>query len=149
MRRTVILACAIACALPAQAAAAPTAKTSFARGGDGREPVDLPGDGEGDDREGKVELVASPDTPTMSDQRNYLFAEVDKDTAYAAPPPSGSWVGTAPSRSARPATTGSMCARSTGGFLLGEDFLPAPSFLTWSGDAVLTPASPSAVLWQR
>jgi hypothetical protein len=46
-------------------------------------------------REGKVEPVASPDTPEMSDQRNYLFAEVDKNTAYASPPPAGSWAGTA------------------------------------------------------
>jgi hypothetical protein len=46
-------------------------------------------------REGEVEPVASPDTPEMSDQRNYLFAEVDKDTAYASPPPAGSWAGTA------------------------------------------------------
>jgi hypothetical protein len=46
-------------------------------------------------RENKVEPVASPDTPEMSDQRNYLFAEVDKDTSYASAPPSGSWIGTA------------------------------------------------------
>ena len=46
-------------------------------------------------REDKVEPTASPDTPTMSDQRNYLFAEVNKDTAYTSPPPSGSWAGTA------------------------------------------------------
>ena len=36
-----------------------------------------------------------PATPEVSDQRNYLFAEVDKDTGYATPPASGSWVGTA------------------------------------------------------
>ena len=46
-------------------------------------------------REGKVEPVASPATPEMSDQRNYLFAEVDKDTAYPTPPPADAWVGTA------------------------------------------------------
>jgi hypothetical protein len=46
-------------------------------------------------REGRIEPVADPDTPEVSDQRNYLFAEVDKDTAYPSPPPSGSWVGTA------------------------------------------------------
>ena len=46
-------------------------------------------------REGKVELAASPDTQAMSDQRNYLWAEVDKDTTYASAPPSGSWAGTA------------------------------------------------------
>jgi hypothetical protein len=46
-------------------------------------------------REGKVEATPSPLTPAMSDQRNYLFAEVDKDTAYPTPPPGGAWVGTA------------------------------------------------------
>ena len=46
-------------------------------------------------REGELEPVASPDTPAVSDQRNYLFAEVDKDTSYPAPPASGTWVGTA------------------------------------------------------
>jgi hypothetical protein len=34
------------------------------------------------------------------------------------------------------------------GFLLDDAFLPQPSFLRWTGDAVLTPASPEAVLWQ-
>jgi hypothetical protein len=46
-------------------------------------------------REGEVEPVPSPDTPLVSDQRNYLFAEVDKDTSYPSPPASGTWVGTA------------------------------------------------------
>jgi hypothetical protein len=46
-------------------------------------------------REGELEPVASPDTPEVSDQRNYVFAEVDKDTTYPAPPASGTWVGTA------------------------------------------------------
>jgi hypothetical protein len=46
-------------------------------------------------REGRIEPVASPDTPEVSDQRNYLFAEVDKATSYGAPPAAGSWVGTA------------------------------------------------------
>jgi hypothetical protein len=46
-------------------------------------------------REGKVEPVASPDTPQLSDQRDYLFAEVRKQTAYAAPPPLLSWAGLA------------------------------------------------------
>jgi hypothetical protein len=47
-------------------------------------------------REGKAEPVASPDTPQLSDQRNYLFAEVKKQTAYpAGAPPLGGWVGTA------------------------------------------------------
>jgi hypothetical protein len=46
-------------------------------------------------REGRLEATPSPDTPEVSDQRNYLFAELDKDTAYTSAPPSGSWVGTA------------------------------------------------------
>ena len=46
-------------------------------------------------REGKIEAVPSPATAAMSDQRNYLFAEVKKSTSYATPPRSGSWAGTA------------------------------------------------------
>jgi hypothetical protein len=46
-------------------------------------------------REGQVEPQPDPATPAVSDQRNYLFAEVDKDTRYGTPPASGSWVGTA------------------------------------------------------
>ena len=46
-------------------------------------------------REGKVEPVASPATPEMSGQRNYLWVEVDKDTTYPTPPAAGTWVGTA------------------------------------------------------
>jgi hypothetical protein len=46
-------------------------------------------------REGRVEPRPDPATPEVSDQRNYLFAEVDKDTRYGTPPASGSWVGTA------------------------------------------------------
>ena len=46
-------------------------------------------------REGKVEAVPNPDTQTMSDQRNYLFAEVKKATSYATPPRAGSWAGVA------------------------------------------------------
>jgi hypothetical protein len=46
-------------------------------------------------REGRVEPAPSPDTPEVSDQRNYLFAEFDKATTYATPPASGSWIGTA------------------------------------------------------
>jgi hypothetical protein len=46
-------------------------------------------------REGKVEPVASPDRPDMSDQRNYLFAEFRKATSYPAPPLPGTWVGVA------------------------------------------------------
>ena len=42
-------------------------------------------------REGKVEPVASPATPTMSDQRDYLFTEVKKATTYATPPPRAVW----------------------------------------------------------
>ena len=33
-------------------------------------------------REGKLESPASPDTPAISDQRDYLYAEVDKATSY-------------------------------------------------------------------
>jgi hypothetical protein len=46
-------------------------------------------------REGELESVPSPDTPAVSDQRNYVFAELDKDTSYPAPPAPGTWVGTA------------------------------------------------------
>jgi hypothetical protein len=158
-------------------------------------------------REGELEPVASPDTPEVSDQRNYVFAEVDKDTTYPAPPASGTWVGTALAVKLRgadrwytshhdvpdwsiqrddPAATtvelppGSTSAdveaikavavpvaktsdppapapsdytihvrRLNRGFLLGDDFLPEPSFLQWSGDVVLTPQQPEAVIWER
>lgn len=45
-------------------------------------------------REGKIEPKADPATPAVSDQRNYLYIEIDKDTV---PPNSnpGAWVGTA------------------------------------------------------
>src|SRR4051794_28546324 len=46
-------------------------------------------------REGKLESPASADTPALSDQRNYLFAEVTKATTYAVVPAPGSWVGVA------------------------------------------------------
>ncbi len=46
-------------------------------------------------REGKIEALPNPATTAMSDQRNYLFAEVKKSTSYAAPPRAGSWAGTA------------------------------------------------------
>ena len=46
-------------------------------------------------REGRVESRPDPATPEVSDQRNYLFAEVDKNTAYGTPSAAGSWVGTA------------------------------------------------------
>jgi hypothetical protein len=133
----------------------------------------------------------------MSDQRDYLFAEVDKDTSYAAAPPSGSWAGTAleakvgdrwytthhgvpdwsiqrddpaattvelpPGTTAAGVTAIKAVAVPVGtpgdytihvrklnrGFFLGQDFLPGASFLQWSGDAVLTPSDPEAVIWQR
>ena len=46
-------------------------------------------------REGKLESPASPDTPALSDQRDYLFAEVKKATTYPVAPAPGSWVGLA------------------------------------------------------
>jgi hypothetical protein len=157
-------------------------------------------------REGRLEPVPSPDTPLVSDQRNYLFAEVDKDTSYPAPPASGTWVGTALAvrlrggdrwytshhdvpdwsiqRDDPAATTVELPPGTTvadvdavkavavpvaktsappapapadytihvrqinRGFLLDDGFLPQPSFLQWSGDAVLTPAQPEALLWE-
>lgn len=35
------------------------------------------------------------------------------------------------------------------GFLLGQDYLPQSSFLSWTGDVTLSAAQPSAVLWSR
>jgi hypothetical protein len=157
-------------------------------------------------REGELEPVASPDTPAVSDQRNYLFAEVDKDTSYPVAPESGTWVGTALAVKLRggdrwytshhgvpdwsiqrddPAATtielpsGGTSAdvqaikaiavpvartseppapapaafaigvrRLNRGFLLDADYLPQPSFVQWSGDVVLTPQQPEAVIWQ-
>jgi hypothetical protein len=46
-------------------------------------------------REGKLETPASADTPALSDQRDYLFAEVKKATTYPVAPAPGSWVGVA------------------------------------------------------
>ncbi|HJQ29921.1 MAG TPA: hypothetical protein VJ827_11315 [Rubrobacter sp.] len=46
-------------------------------------------------REGKIEANPKPSTPEVSDQRNYLYIEIDKDTTYPTPPASGNWVGTA------------------------------------------------------
>jgi hypothetical protein len=46
-------------------------------------------------RERKVESPASPDTPALSDQRDYLFAELKKATTYPVAPAPGSWVGVA------------------------------------------------------
>ena len=158
-------------------------------------------------REGKVEQPASPATPEMSDQRNYLWAEVDKDTSYPEPPATGTWVGTAlqvklagdpqwyasnhgvpdwsiqrddpaattvelpPGKSAADveaikavavpvARTGTNPAPApqdyridvtslNRGFFLGSDFLPGVSFTQWRGSAVLTPAQPEAIMWQR
>jgi hypothetical protein len=155
-------------------------------------------------REGKVEATPSPATPEMSDQRDYLFAEVKKTTTYPHPPATGTWVGTAllvklhgdpalyasnhavPDWSIQrddpaattvelpPGTTSAdveaikaiavpVASTSTPpapadytihvrrlnrGFLLGDDFLPEPSFLQWSGDVVLTPQQPEAVIWE-
>jgi hypothetical protein len=134
----------------------------------------------------------------MSDQRNYLFAEVKKTTTYAAPPAAGSWAGTALAvklkggerwysanhdvpdwsiqRDDPAATTVELPSGTTAedleaikaiavpvgvpgdyriavtalnrGFLLSTDFLPQPSFLTWSGSEILTPQRPEAVIWQ-
>jgi hypothetical protein len=155
-------------------------------------------------REGKVEEPPSAATPAMSDQRDYLWAEIDKDTSYPAPPSGGSWVGTAlqvrlagdpqwytsnhdvpdwsiqrddpaattvelpPGRTAAdvqalravavPVASGTspppadyrIDVRSlTRTFFLGTDFLPGSSFAQWQGDAVLTPANPTAVIWSR
>ena len=46
-------------------------------------------------REGKLESPASADTPALSDQRDYLFAEVEKATSYPVAPAAGGWVGVA------------------------------------------------------
>ena len=46
-------------------------------------------------REGRIEAIADPATLAMSDQRNYLFAEVAKTTRYTTPPRAGNWAGTA------------------------------------------------------
>jgi hypothetical protein len=46
-------------------------------------------------REGKLESPASPDTPALSDARDYFYAEVDKSTSYPVAPPFGSWAGVA------------------------------------------------------
>jgi hypothetical protein len=155
-------------------------------------------------REGKVESPADPATPEMSDQRNYLWAEIDKDTSYPTPPLPGTWVGTALAvklagddrwytsnhnvpdwsiqRDIPAATTVELPAGKTAadveavkafavpvpssaspapadyridvtsvnrGFFLDTAFLPAPSFLAWTGDVVLTPDHPEGILWQR
>ena len=43
----------------------------------------------------QIEANPKPSTPEVSDQRNYLYIEIDKDTTYATPPAPGNWVGTA------------------------------------------------------
>ncbi|WP_249714457.1 hypothetical protein [Rhizomonospora bruguierae] len=35
------------------------------------------------------------------------------------------------------------------GFLLGPDYAPQPSFLSWTGDVLLDPSTPTAVIWHR
>ncbi len=155
-------------------------------------------------REGKVEQPPSAATPEMSDQRDYLWAEIDKDTSYPTPPSGSSWVGTAlqvklagdpqwytsnhevpdwsiqrddpaattvelPPGRTRRRRRGAARGRRPGRvrdepgaadyridvrsltrtFFLGADFLPGSSFAQWQGDAVLTPANPTAVIWSR
>ena len=46
-------------------------------------------------REDKIEAKPKLSTPEVSDQRNYLYIEIDKDTTYVTPPAPGTWVGTA------------------------------------------------------
>ena len=150
-------------------------------------------------REGELEPVASPDTPAVSDQRNYLFAEVDKDTAYATPPASGTWAGTALAVRLRdgdrwytshhetpdwsiqrddpaattvelpPGTTARRRRGDQGGRRAGRHPVrlhdprpraqprvparrrlpsPSPRSCSWTGDAVLTPQQPEAVIWE-
>jgi hypothetical protein len=155
-------------------------------------------------REGKVEASPSPATPEMSDQRDYLFAELDKDTTYPVPAPPGAWAGTAlqiklagdptwyasnhgvadwsiqrdipaattvelpPGKAAEdveavkavavpvpgegglaPTDYRIQVTSLNRGFLLGRDFLTGASFLSGRPGAVLTPAQPEAVIWQR
>jgi hypothetical protein len=152
-------------------------------------------------REGKIEATPSPDTAAMSDQRNYLFLAVKKNTVPATNDGS-SWVGLSVGVTLRgsarvyrsdhlgtggatdwsiqrdlPAATtvelpsGTTAADVTSivayrvvngsadpgnavhvtgiirGFLLGADYLPGASFLTWRGSVTLTAASPVATIW--
>ncbi|HEY6740125.1 MAG TPA: hypothetical protein VI076_14880, partial [Actinopolymorphaceae bacterium] len=148
-------------------------------------------------REGKVE-PPSPETPfteEVSDQRNYLYAVLEKrtdrensgadwvgvalgvrlrdgDTVYSSHHGRADWsiqrdvpaattvelpAGTTPSDivevTARRVVVGTdtgATVRVTGiqrGFLLGPDYLPGESFLSWSGDVALTAEQPTAVLW--
>jgi hypothetical protein len=148
-------------------------------------------------REGKIEAVANPDTQAMSDQRNYLYTDVKKQTSYPVAPRSGSFAGVALAakvgdkwytshhgsasisieRDDPAATTIELPAGTTArditalkamsvkngtvgdysidvlairrGFLLDADYLPTPSFLTWSGKETLTQARTEALLWSR
>jgi hypothetical protein len=151
-------------------------------------------------REGKIE-APGPTTPAtfdVSDERNYLYAVVDK-TTQGANDGDVSWVGVAlgvrltsgetvylsnhgvplgsiqrdgPAATAieLPAgTTVDEIAEVTAyrtvvgadsgapvhvtqlgrGFLLGQNYVPGPGVLNWTGDVELTAAAPSAVLWHR
>ena len=157
-------------------------------------------------REGKIEANPKPSTPEVSDQRNYLYIEIDKDTTYATPPASGNWVGTAVAvklqgdhrwytsnhdipdwsiqRDIPAATTVELPPGTTTNdiesikvfavpvdsnpndatpapndytihftdinraFFLDSNYLPGSSFIDWSGDVVLTPQNPEAIVWQ-
>ncbi|MFF1836503.1 hypothetical protein ACFVXE_20185 [Streptomyces sp. NPDC058231] len=150
-------------------------------------------------REGKIEApsAATPLTPEVSDQRNYLYAVLKKTTDSANT--GASWVGVslgvrlvngdtvhlshhvdptwsiqrddpAASTVELPAGTTAddiaevsvhrvVVGTDTGaavhvtaikrGFLLGEDYLPQQSFLTWNGDVLLDRDTSSAVIWRR
>jgi hypothetical protein len=157
-------------------------------------------------REGKIEATPDPSTPEVSDQRNYLYIEIDKDTTYPEPPAAGNWVGTAVAvklkgddtwytsnhnvsdwsiqRDIPAATTVELPPGTTAddieaikvfavpvdsdpndttpapsdytihftdinrAFFLDSNYLPGSSFIDWSGDIVLTPQNPEAVVWQ-
>lgn len=157
-------------------------------------------------REGKIEANPKPSTPEVSDQRNYLYIEIDKDTTYATPPTSGNWVGTAVAvkltgdhrwytsnhdipdwsiqRDIPAATTVELPPGTTTNdieaikvfavpvdsnpndatpapsdytihftdinraFFLDSNYVPGSSFIDWSGDVVLTPQNPEAIVWQ-
>ncbi len=150
-------------------------------------------------REGKVEAPSpgTPSTPEVSDQRNYLYVSVRRETT--GDPGGSNWAGLAlgvrlngddtmylshhvdPTWSLRgtgtQATTVELPAGTTvddiaevtahrivvgtdpgatievtgvdRGFVLGADYLPQESFLSWTGSVTLTAAEPTAVLWSR
>jgi hypothetical protein len=150
-------------------------------------------------REGKIEPAgpATPLTPEVSDQRNYLYAVVKKstdpantgtswvgvslgvrlrdgDTVYLSHHVDPTWslqrddpaattvelpAGTTPDDIVEVSAHRVVVGTDTGaavhvtalkrGFLLGQDYLPQQSFLTWNGDVVLDTATTSAVLWRR